>query len=65
MRTANTLIRRADAQVDLNLRWAHQSLCLFCHAAAQLSLTKLWSMSSGKIHVQRSFREFARALNKF
>ena len=26
----------ADAQADLSLRWAHKSLCWFCHVAAQL-----------------------------
>ena len=26
----------ADAQVDLSLRWAHRSCCLFCRAAAQI-----------------------------
>ena len=37
----------ADAQADLSLRWAHQPLCRFCHALAQLSppwnhLTSKW-----------------------
>ena len=28
-----------DAQADLSLRWTHCSLCWFCHAAAQMTLT--------------------------
>ena len=24
----------ADAQIDLSLRWAHRSFCLFCHASS-------------------------------
>ena len=26
----------ADAQADLSLRWAHMSVCWFCHEAAQI-----------------------------
>ena len=50
MRTANTLIRSdwAKAQVDLSLRWAHMSFCLFCHEAARITLretkTEIWSL---------------------
>ena len=36
MRTAKTLIRLADAQADLSLRWAHMPFCWFCHEAAQM-----------------------------
>ena len=28
----------ANDQTDLSLRWAHVSLCWFCHAAAHLNL---------------------------
>ena len=36
MRTAKTMIR-LSAQADLSLRWAHMSICLFCHALAHIS----------------------------
>ena len=29
-------MRTADAQADLNLRWAHKSFCWFCHAVAKI-----------------------------
>ena len=25
-----------DAEADLSLRWAHKSVCWFCHAAAHI-----------------------------
>ena len=28
-------VDREDSEADLSLRWAHMSVCLFCHAAAQ------------------------------
>ena len=35
MQTAKTLIRRAGAQSDLSLCWAHRSFCFcFFHSAA-------------------------------
>ena len=34
MRSANSLIRLADAQADLNLRWLSKSNCRFCRALA-------------------------------
>ena len=36
MRTEKTLIRLADAQVDLSLRWAHMPFRWFCHEAAHI-----------------------------
>ena len=37
-----------DAQSDLSLRWVHRSLCLFCHASAQMVLmnTAIFSFSN-------------------
>ena len=40
MRTAKTLIRLADAQADLSLRWAHMPFCWFCHEAAHITKPK-------------------------
>ena len=37
MRTTKTLIRLADAQADLSLRWAHKSEGTFSHVAAHFS----------------------------
>ena len=37
MRTAKILIRWADAQAYLSLRWAHRPHCWFCHEAAQIA----------------------------
>ena len=31
-----------DAQADLSLRWAHRSVCWFCHEAAQITRTEIW-----------------------
>ena len=42
MRTAKTLIGWADAQADLNLRWANMPFCWFCCEAAHML-----KMSSG------------------
>ena len=35
----------ADAQTDMCLGWAHMSFCVFCHAAAHLSMCKYFSFS--------------------
>ena len=42
----------ADAQADLNLRWAHMSFCWFCHAAAHLVH---WSLDSFWLLCERPF----------
>ena len=34
----------ADAQTDLGLRWAHRSVCWFCHEAAQIKTQSSQSM---------------------
>ena len=34
--TAKSLIRLGGSQDDLSLRWAHEPICWFCHAAAHL-----------------------------
>ena len=36
-----TLIRRADAQADLSLRWAHMSFCWFYRAAAHIRFSEM------------------------
>ena len=53
MRTAKTLIRLADAQADLSLRWAHMPCRWFCHEAAQISLsrTKTYSLNNKMGHI--------------
>ena len=43
--------KMADGQADLSLRWAHRSLCWFCHEAAQLWISHSsldWLRSSVK-----------------
>ena len=41
----------ADALVDLSLRWAHRSFCLFCSAAADMEDSQLgWIPQVGQFH---------------
>ena len=46
MRTAKILVRRSNAQPDLNLHWVHRPFCWFCHAAALFHIlefiNRLW-----------------------
>ena len=49
MQTAvKTLIRLADAQADLILRWTHMPFCWFCHEAVQLNVVSLKSHNVSK-----------------
>ena len=51
-----------DAQADLSLRWAHMSVCWFCHTAAHLDrnglLKGIWKSITKKLlmSVQRLYR---------
>ena len=38
MWTTKTLIRRADAQANLSIRWVQMQLCWFCHDAAHIAM---------------------------